>query len=80
MAFTLLDCPKTVASVDGVHPIALLDEAENYERLQLALCDIAAEVKDLEVLTIDGKTFQVCVHVTCTVYRLISSSVETGSS
>ena len=55
----MLDCPKTVASVDGVHSIALLNEVENYERLQLALCDIAAEVKDLEVLTVDGKTLQV---------------------
>ena len=44
---------------DGVHPIALLDEVENYKRLQLAHCDIAAEVKDLEVLTVDGKTLQV---------------------
>ena len=26
VAFGLLDCPKTVASVDGVHSIALLDE------------------------------------------------------
>ena len=53
MASTLLDCPKTVASVDGVYyPIALLDEMENYERLQLALCDIAAEVKDLHGATV----------------------------
>ena len=64
MAITLLDCTRTVASVDGVHPVALLDEVEDYERLQLALSDIAAEVKDLEVLTVDGETFQVCIHVT----------------
>ena len=51
VAFTLLDCPKTVASVDGVHPIGFLDEVENYERLQLALCDNAAEVKDLHGVT-----------------------------
>ena len=53
MAFILLDCPKTVASVDSVYyPIALLNEVENYERLQLALCDIAAEVKDLHGATV----------------------------
>ena len=53
VAFTLLDCPKTVASVDGVYyPIALLDEMENYKRLQLALCDIAAEVTDLHGATV----------------------------
>ena len=58
VAFGLLDCPKTVASVDGVHPIALLDEVENYKRLKLALCDIPAEVKDLHGATV----MFVCMH------------------
>ena len=59
VAFTLLDASKTVASVDGVHPIVVIDVEENYEQLKLALSDIVAEVEDLEILTIDDENFQV---------------------
>ena len=59
VAFTLLDASKTVASADGVHPIAVIDVEENYEQLKLALSDIVAEVENLEILTVDDENFQV---------------------
>ena len=42
--------------------IGLLDRVENCERLHLSLSDIDPEVKDLVVLIIAEKTFQVCMY------------------
>ena len=43
----------------GVHPIAVFREEESYKSLKLAMSDICAEVKDLNLLTVAGETFQV---------------------
>ena len=41
-----------------VYPIAVFRE-ESYQSLKLAMSDICAEGKDLELLTLDDETFQV---------------------
>lgn len=43
----------------GVHPIAVFREEESYKSLKLAMSDICAEVKDLNLLTVAGETFRV---------------------
>ena len=46
-SFTVLDELENVASVDGIHPIAIFKEPESYEALSLALQDIIQEVTEL---------------------------------
>ena len=65
-------------SVEGVQPIALINEEEKYESLQLAMADIITEVQDLQLVTVDGETFPVCflhlVHIySC--YRILLAKI-----
>ena len=50
-SFILLDEEKTVASVDGIHPIVLVREPESYEALSLSLAD---DITEVEVLAKEG--------------------------
>jgi hypothetical protein len=60
-SFTLLEERSTVASVEGVHPLAVFREAEAYSCLQQALSDIIQEVEDItkEGITINGVLYKV---------------------
>ena len=62
-SFTLLDEEATVASVLGIHPIAIIREPETYESLQLALSDVIKEVENIQStgITCGDQTFQVCI-------------------
>ena len=68
-------------SVEGVHPIALINEGEKYETLQLAMGDIITEVQDLQLITVDGETFPVrflyLVHIySC--YRILLTKIASA--
>ena len=62
-SFTLLDEEATVASVRGIHPIAIIREPETYESLQLALSDVIKEVENIQStgITCGNQTLQVCI-------------------
>ena len=63
-SFTLLDEEATVASVLGIHPIAIIREPETYESLQLALSDVIKEVENIQStgITCGDQAFQVCIN------------------
>ena len=46
-SFTVLDELENVASLDGIHPIAIFKAPESYEALSLALEDNIQEVTEL---------------------------------
>ena len=58
IAFTLLD-DMEVCSAKGNHTIGIFKVSESYDNLGNALKDIIEEAKDLEVVTADGKVYQV---------------------
>ena len=57
-AFTILE-ENSTGSVDGIHPIALFRDSEKYESVKLALADLIDEMKDTDVITVDGETFRI---------------------
>lgn len=54
-AFALLD-DKEVCSAKGNHTLAILKVSESYDNLAAAIIE---EAKDLEILTVDNKVYQV---------------------
>ena len=57
-SFTILE-ENSTGSVDGIHPIALFCDSEKYESVKLTLADLIDEMKDTDVITVDGETFRI---------------------
>lgn len=59
IAFTILEEGSKAHSASGNHSLAILKTSESYDDLALAIEDICAEARDLEVLTVGGKTYHI---------------------
>lgn len=57
-AFTILE-EETHGAASGNHSLAIFKVAENYDDLAAALQDIISEAKDLELLTIEEKVYNI---------------------
>ena len=59
IAFTILDEGRKAQSVLGNYSVAILKVEESYNELALGLQDICSEAKDLEVITVKDKVYNI---------------------
>lgn len=59
IAFTVIEEGQLACSASGNHTIAILKVNEDYDELAAGLEDVVKEAEDLEVLTINGRVFNI---------------------
>lgn len=63
IAFTMLEEGSRAHSAMGNHVLAILKVSEDYEELLAGLQDICEEAKDLDVVTINGKVYNIALYL-----------------